>query len=245
MPYANNQGVRIHYQVTGEGPPLVLQHGFNASFKDWYEFGYVEKLRKEYRLILVDARGHGASDKPHEPEAYALEWLVSDITAVLDDLQVGKTHYWGYSMGGWIGFGMAKYAMPRLNSLIIGGAQPYGRSFAQVREILRNGIEAWMASVEDWGVYSPAALARMRNNDSLALLAIIQDRPDMSSVLPGMTMPCLLYAGSTDSQCDLAERCANQLPNATFVSFAGYNHFEIMPQSELVVPHVRKFLASL
>ena len=111
MPYANNQGVLIHYQVTGDGSPLVLQHGFNASMEDWYEFGYVEKLNQEHRLILVDARGHGASDKPHESEAYELKRLVSDIVVVLDDLQVIKAHYLGYSMGGWIGFGMAKYAL--------------------------------------------------------------------------------------------------------------------------------------
>lgn len=67
MPYANNQGVQIYYQVTGNGSPLVLQHGFSASIADWYIFGYVEKLHNNHRLILVDARGHGASDKLHDP----------------------------------------------------------------------------------------------------------------------------------------------------------------------------------
>ena len=80
--------------------------------------------------------------------SYELKRLVSDIVVVLDDLHVIKAHYLGYSMGGWIGFGMAKYASTRLDSLIIGGAQPYGNSFVHVRETLSNGIEAWVAIVE-------------------------------------------------------------------------------------------------
>ena len=64
MPYADNGSVRIYYQVEGEGPALVLQHGFTESAVDWYEAGYVEALRPDFRLILIDARGHGASAPP-------------------------------------------------------------------------------------------------------------------------------------------------------------------------------------
>src|SRR5688572_13885545 len=59
MPYADHQGVWIHYQVEGEGPPLALQHGFSGSLEDWQEFGYTDRLKQDYQLILVDARGHG------------------------------------------------------------------------------------------------------------------------------------------------------------------------------------------
>ena len=242
MPYVNNQGVRIHYQVTGGGSPLVLLHGFSASMEDWYEFGYVEMLKQEHRLILVDARGHGGSEKPHEPEAYELKRFASDIVAVLDELHITKAHFLGYSMGGWIGFGMVKYASPRLDSLIIGGAQPYGISFAHIREALSNGIEAWMAIVERWGLYSPEALKRIRNNDVHALLAAIQDRPDMSDILPSMNMPCLLYAGSNDYQWEFIEQCTSNLSNATFLALPGLNHFEANLRSDLVAPHIIEFL---
>ena len=86
MPYADNNGVRIHYHVGGEGPPLVLHHGLAGDLETWRAFGYVDSLNTDYLLILMDARGHGASDKPHDPEAYAMEHRVGDVVTVLDDL---------------------------------------------------------------------------------------------------------------------------------------------------------------
>src|SRR5438046_9019909 len=142
MPYANHQSTRIHYQVEGEGPPLVLQHGFTGNLKRWYSFGYVDALKADYQLILVDARGHGASDKPHDPAAYALPLRVGDVLAVLDALHLDKVDYWGYSMGGWIGFGMAKYAAKRVQSLVIGGAHPYEQRLPASSRLLTK----WIAS---------------------------------------------------------------------------------------------------
>src|SRR5579859_4440923 len=117
MPYTNDSGIRIHYQVEGNGPALVLQHGFGDNLESWYELGYVDGLRRHYRLILLDARGHGGSDKPNDPNAYALHQRVGDVAAVLDALGVRHASFWGYSMGGWIGFGIAKYAPERFPAL--------------------------------------------------------------------------------------------------------------------------------
>ena len=103
----------------------MLQHGFTDSLESWYELGYVEGLKANYRLILIDARGHGASDKPHHPDAYQRDRNVADITTVLDDLGMTRAHYFGYSMGGRIGFAFARYAPERVHSLIMGGGSPY------------------------------------------------------------------------------------------------------------------------
>ena len=108
MPYIENSGVRIHYAVEGSGPELVLLHGFMGSIVDWIALGYVGALQAHYRLILIDSRGHGRSDRPHDEASYALDRRVADVTAVLDALSVETAHFWGYSMGGYIGFGMAK-----------------------------------------------------------------------------------------------------------------------------------------
>src|SRR5215471_1863630 len=95
MPYATNQGLRIHYRVEGAGPPLVLQHGYTWNMGGWSRSGYVEPLKSHYQLILLDARGHGASDKPHDPDAYRLPRKVGDVVAVLDALEVPSAHFWG------------------------------------------------------------------------------------------------------------------------------------------------------
>src|SRR5262249_21317795 len=118
----------IYYRVEGDGPPLVIQHGFSDSMETWYELGYVDTLQHHYRLILVDARGHGHSDKPYDPEAYGMERIAGDIVTVLDAVHVPRTHCLGYARGGRIGFIMAKYAPERLDSLIIGGSHPYAGS---------------------------------------------------------------------------------------------------------------------
>ena len=125
MPYAENRGLRIHYEVEGQGPTLVLQHGFTHSVRRWYLHGYVEALRNYYELVLIDARGHGLSDKPHDLTAYTLAARVADVVAVLDDLNRPAATFWGYSMGGRIGFGLAKYAPARITAFIIGGQHPY------------------------------------------------------------------------------------------------------------------------
>src|SRR5262245_45451325 len=86
MPYAENGGVRLYFEVEGNGPPLVLHAGGAQRLQDWRreELDYVQALRGEYQLILMDPRGHGQSDKPHDAAAYAYQTRVQDVTAVLD-----------------------------------------------------------------------------------------------------------------------------------------------------------------
>jgi pimeloyl-ACP methyl ester carboxylesterase len=84
MPFVTNQGVRIHYETIGNGPVLVMHHGTTGSGADWIDRGYVDALKADHQVILPDARGHGQSDKPHDPTAYDLALRTSDVVAVLD-----------------------------------------------------------------------------------------------------------------------------------------------------------------
>ena len=77
-------------------------------------------------VIAFDSRGHGQSDKLHDVESYDYRLMIGDVIAIMDALGVAKTHYWGYSMGGYIGLGIAKHFPERLFSLIVGGATPLG-----------------------------------------------------------------------------------------------------------------------
>ena len=250
MPYTTNQGVRIHYQVEGEGPPLVLQHGFTQSVKSWALAGYVDALKSHYQLILVDARGHGASDKPHDPVAYGLPLHVGDVVTVLDTLNLRTAPFWGYSMGGWIGFGMAKYAPERVQALIIGGQHPYGRRLPAASRLDGSEPKAFVEGFLGRLGVNLAALpaeqqAELFANDFQALAAAQQDRPSLADVLPMMTMPCLLYIGEMDGSFSKVQACVKQMPNVTLVSFPGFNHGEGFYRAEVVLPHVTQFLRAV
>jgi len=246
MPYADNDGIRIHYEIEGQGPPLILQHGFSDSLESWYEFGYVDALRRDHQLILIDARGHGASDKPHHTAAYTKQLQASDVVAVMDKQTIPRADYMGYSMGGRIGFAMAEYAPERVCSLLIGGAAGIGLSrigHPFLKALRAHGSEG---IPEIWGVpLTPSHRERLRANDSKALDACLADNLGYADVLPTMTMACLVYAGTADPIYPLAEATVAEMPNVTFITLPGLAHAEGMLRSDLVLPHVFEFLSSV
>ena len=256
MPYATNGGVRIHYELEGGGPPLVLHCGFLGSLHDWYDPGYVGGLQDDYQLILIDPRGHGASDKPHEPEAYAMERMAADVVAVLDDLRVEQATYWGYSMGGLVGFRLGAYFPDRCRALVLGGAHASTRpperqtQLTQEAETLRTGgMAAYIAAVErQLGRQLPEPpRRRWLANDPEAMAANVlagRDEPSVEDALANLDMPCLVYVGERESPSTyaLAQRAAEALPRARFVPLAGLDHGQAGMRSDLVLPHVRAFL---
>ena len=254
MSYADNNGVKIHYQVEGEGPPIVLQHGFSGSLQSWYDSGYVETLKRDHTLILADTRGHGKSDMPHNPEEYAMELKVADVTAIMDDLGLERAVYMGYSLGGRTGYGVAKHAPERFDAIIIGGMHPYGRagtdgSVNKRIEFLHGGMESYVAQIEEQsGPMDTDRRTRMLENDAQALIASsieLRDFQGIEEVLPTMTMPCLLYVGEADFLYEGVKECVKHMPNATFVSFPGLDHGQTSRSSNLVLPHVTEFLSKV
>ena len=212
MPYVNNRGVRIHYEVEGDGPPLVLQHGLQQDIKSWISCGYVKELSGDYRLILIDARGHGDSEKPHDPQAYGMELLTGDIASVLDDLGVERANYWGYSMGGMIGFELPRYHPSRFTSYIIGGMTPYPRisekqkqRIAGIKAMIRLGAEKGPEAVVSLQektlgrATSAEDKRRWLDSDYKALHAVyalnLAVWPATDVLLSSITVPCLLLHG--------------------------------------------------
>jgi len=256
VPYANSEGVRIHYEVDGAEVPLVLLHGLSWSLEWWHELGYAQALKGLYQLILIDARGHGRSDKPHTPDAYGLALDVADTIAVLDDLRVEKAHFLGYSMGGRIGFGLAKSAPERFRSFVIGGSgadevdpgQPDLWADEMIK-FLKNGIDAWVAP---WGqLFGPWMTsdlkARGLANDAEALIARRSRREwiGLADALPTMATPSLLFVGEDDGALASARKAAQVMSNATLVSLPGLDHFRAVCRVDLVMPHILRFLAEV
>jgi len=119
-------GVRIRYLDSGAGAPVVLVHGFTANIeRAWIETGMVENLARDYRVIALDLRGHGKSDKPHQPAAY--DQIGTDIIALLNYLRIERAHAVGYSLGGIILAKLLTTHPQRFISAVLGGAA-YRRS---------------------------------------------------------------------------------------------------------------------
>jgi len=251
MTYAVNGKTRIYYEVVdGDGPTLVLHHGLSASGTSWHEFGYVEPLRQDYRLVLIDARGHGRSDKPHDPESYTAPQLTGDVLAVLDAVDVERAHYFGFSLGARIGFDLAGRAPDRLRSCILGALHPYAVDVEPFRQIFAQGLEAWLQYLEqDAGPLPFMFVERILQNDIEALRALVaKDLPDNSDVLPTMTMPCRLYVGDADPFRPLVERCARELPDASCLILEDTTHNQSLVRGDKVLPlileDVQSFLAA-
>jgi len=251
----------------GRGPPLALMHGSGGSSKYFDFMGWTAKLKDRYTLMLIDARGHGLSDKPHEPEAYRMRLMAGDIVKVLDDLGIEKAHYFGYSMGGYIGWGLAKYYPKRFRSLIMGGIWAEDPDPSQVdaeelkfREILRKGRRAYMKLFREQvekerkitqkrSAIEPLLPYRLRNvseMDTKAMLALdishSKERLHILKLLPHLTIPCLLFVGRKDIFYKGAKKANRLLPNGRFVSFPSLGHFETWARLDLALPPVIKFL---
>ena len=246
MLFADNRGVRIHYQTVGSGPALVLHHGTLGSGADWADLGYVDALKKDHQLILLDSRGHGESDKPHDPAAYDLGLRALDVLAVLDDLSIRRSDYFGYSMGGWIGFELAKLAPNRFNSFIFGGAHPYAENLQALRDLMpRNPREFATMMNQFFGDRLPTMRSRFLINDLDALQALTQDRESNADGLPFMTMPCLLFVRELDPRLARVKECASALPNPTFFTLQECDHLTALVRSDLVIPHIKAFLSKI
>jgi pimeloyl-ACP methyl ester carboxylesterase len=106
-----------------DATPILLIHGFASNKRvNWVSPGWVQTLTDGgYRVIAIDNRGHGESDKPHEPEAYTPETMADDAAALLDHLDIEQAHVMGYSMGARISAFLALRHPDKVKSLIFGG----------------------------------------------------------------------------------------------------------------------------
>ncbi|MBM2824884.1 MAG: putative hydrolase or acyltransferase of alpha/beta superfamily [Dehalococcoidales bacterium] len=266
MPFANNNGVKIHYEIEGQGPPILLQHGFSGTLDSWRTNGYIQALSTDYRCIFLSARGRGESDKPHDPKAYYFKNMVLDLVAVLDDLKINKAHYLGYSMGGAIGFRIPMYAPERFYSLILGGAAyvsgnttktyaDLGPAYDTLEQAVAEGRDNPMAIFltifeKNLGAMAPQQRAATLLQDAKAITAAWRARkeessPEATDYLARFTLPCLLYAGENDPRCTDARETARQISVSRFFSLPGLNHTQTNAHSELITPHVKIFLAEV
>lgn len=137
MSFAKVNDVQLYYELHGaEGKPVVLfLHGLGSSVRDWEL--QIPAFASDYRVLAVDMRGHGRSDKPQGP--YSMPGFVRDVIGLLDQLHIDKAHVVGLSMGGMIAFQMAVDHPERIQSMVIVNSGP-----AVVAHTIKDRFNVWM-----------------------------------------------------------------------------------------------------
>lgn len=118
MTYAKINGVNLNYEVHGDsGEPLVLVHGYTGDITDWRH--QLPAFSQSHRVLIVDNRGHGASDAPADRDAYAIRHMAADVQALTGELGFDRYHLLGHSMGGAVVQEIALESPERLLSLTL------------------------------------------------------------------------------------------------------------------------------
>jgi len=110
-------GVKLRYEIRGDGDPLALIMGFSGSSRGWGE-PFLSGMEQRFRIVLIDNRGTGESDKPDSP--WTMTDMADDVAAVLDHAKIARAHIYGISMGGMIAQQFALKHASRVRGLVLG-----------------------------------------------------------------------------------------------------------------------------
>ncbi|HXV00059.1 MAG TPA: alpha/beta fold hydrolase [Caulobacteraceae bacterium] len=251
MPTLDRDGVRLHYEVAGEGPALLLTHGYSATGEMWR--GQTAAFSKHYRLITWDMRGHGRSDYPADPAAYSEAATVADMAALLDAVGVERAIVGGLSLGGYMSLAFHLAHPNRVRALLIIDTGPGYRN-----DEARAG---WNANaIRTAERYETEGLARLaagspeirasshRGATGLALAArgmLTQKDARVISSLPDIKIPSLVVVGAEDTPfLNASDYMAGKIPGAEKVVIAGAGHAVNIDQPDAFNAAVLEFLAA-
>ena len=231
----DSDGISLHYEVHGpeSGAPIVLVHGFASHYRlNWVGTRWQETLTGAgFRVIGLDCRGHGDSDKPHDPRAYETPVMAADVRRLLDHLDIESADYLGFSMGARIGIQCVLDFPSRLRKVVLGGVGVEG-ALAQAQSIaraLRGGVP------ENPVAKSFYEFAKARpHNDLEALADCIEalSPPFDLALLKAVKTPILLVVGGKDELVSGAEELVELMPTAKLVIVPGRDHLGTVPARE-------------
>jgi pimeloyl-ACP methyl ester carboxylesterase len=250
--FFNSNGVNIRYVVAGKGEPVILVHGFAGNLEMWRPL--IADLSKDHEVIAFDCRGHGKSDKPHEPEQYGVE-MVNDVARLMDNLQISKAHIMGYSMGGGIVMKMLVEHPDRFVTAVVGANRGFHaediEQQASLTKYLQSGMpfsEAVIAAAPpDAPPLSPEQRDALKrddpNHDTRALAAqrignrglIVND-----DSLKANRVPTLVIYGGDDHPEDY-QNLKKIFSNAEYAVIPGAGHAGAVQNPEFV-KDIRAFL---
>lgn len=197
-------GVRLAYNVTGEGEPVLLVHGFASSREqNWGSTGWIERLaRAGYRVVSFDFRGHGHSDKPHDPEAYGPRML-DDMLAVMQATGLEAPYIMGYSMGAIISIRFLVLYPERVSKLVAAGIGDnyFGEAPDWGEKVAAAMLTDDPQIIEDDEARKFRLFGGQKDKDRVALAACVRaSRPRCTpEELKATSKPVMVVAGETDT----------------------------------------------
>jgi pimeloyl-ACP methyl ester carboxylesterase len=252
MPKIDRDGVKIHYEVHGDGPPLILTHGYSSTSAMWK--GQIEALSRHHRLVLWDMRGHGQSDYPDDPNAYSEAATVGDIAALLDTVGARHAIVGGLSLGGYMSLAFYRAYPERVSALLIIDTGP-GFKKDDAREVWnkraldtadrydREGLAVLKSATPE------RATASHRDATGLARAArgmLTQRDARVIAVLPEIKVPSLVVVGADDAPFLAAsDYMAAKIPGAKKVVIPAAGHAVNIDQPQAFIEAVLPFLDSL
>ncbi|MGH6747793.1 MAG: alpha/beta fold hydrolase [Methyloceanibacter sp.] len=229
MPSFDSDGVEIAYFDEGEGEPLLLIHGFASNIAaNWVDPGWVRTLTQSgCRVIALDNRGHGRSEKLYDPEVYGAPLMAEDARRLLDHLGITRADVLGYSMGARIAAFLTLAHPERVRSLILGGL-----GINMVRGVVGSGpiakaLEApRIEDVTNDTARSFRAFAEQTKSDLKALAACIRGPREKITPerLATIAVPTLIAVGSKDVIAGSGAELATLIPGAQFLDIPGRDH---------------------
>jgi pimeloyl-ACP methyl ester carboxylesterase len=236
-----SDGLNLAYDdIPGGGAgTVVLVHGFATNAEEnWRRLGWYGAFeRRGARVVALDLRGHGRSDKPHDVSAYGLEGMAADIVALMDHLDIGRADLMGYSLGARLAARTAVAHPDRVENLILGGV---GARLLEPRAIepgkmtMAEAMRAPAAdAVTDATLRGFRQFAENQGEDRLALAACSEclaasiARVDFDAI----RAPTLVVAGARDELAGSPDVLAAVVPDAKAVTLPGCDHFSAIPHA--------------
>ena len=229
-----SNGVRIHYYLEGpeDGAPTVLVHGFCSNFHvNWVGSRWVETLtRAGRRVIGLDNRGHGRSEKPHDPDRYGQQ-MVQDVANLIEHLRLERVDYVGYSMGSQIGLRLLASDAARVNRAVLGGigmnvTTPFRAAEAIARRLRGDEAEQGAAATM---FYNFATAVPGNDLEALACCITSRNTPLREEQLSAIRTPVLVAVGGADPIARDARRLAELIPGAEHFEVPGRDHATAVP----------------
>ena len=266
-----DDGVRLHYEEIGAGPPVLFIHEFAGDHRSWEP--QIRALSRRHRCLAYAARGYPPSDVPDQPDAYSQERAVADAVAVLDAAGVERAHVVGLSMGAYCTLHIGLRHPGRALSLVAAGvgygAQPERReafsaeSTALARAYRADGsarvaegfavgparVQFQNKDPHGWTEFAEALARHDATGAALTMLGVQSRRPslyDLTDELARMTTPLLLVAGDEDEGCiEPVLMLKRTVPTAGLVLLPRTGHTVNLEEPDLFNRLVADFIATV